>query len=150
MQIILDGMYVDQSILEQITPFDVETIEILKNVSNTAIYGSMGGGGVMIITTKRGGGDLGYSRYSPGIITYAPKGYYAVRQFYSPQYTPQNTDKSEDKRSTVYWNPHLPTPDGNGTFNFYNTDEPGTYRIVIEGINEEGHLARKVYTYQVK
>jgi len=150
MQIILDGMYVDANILDQITPFDVETIEILKNVSNTAIYGSMGGGGVMIITTKRGGGDLGYSRYSPGIITFGPKGYYAVRQFYSPQYTPENTDKSEDKRSTVYWNPHVPTPDGTGKFNFYNTDEPGTYRIVIEGINEEGHLARKVYTYQVK
>jgi hypothetical protein len=24
------------------------------------------------------------------------------------------------------------------------------YRIVIEGINDDGHLARKVYTYEVK
>jgi TonB-dependent SusC/RagA subfamily outer membrane receptor len=150
MQIIFDGMYVEPDFLDNITPFDVETIEVLKNVSNTAIYGSRGGGGVLIITTKRGGGDLSYSRYSPGIITYAPKGYYAVREFYSPQYTPENTDKNEDKRSTVYWTPHLPTTDGTAKFNFYNSDEPGNYRIVIEGINEEGHLARKVYTYQVK
>ena len=151
MQIIIDGMQVEPDFLDNITPFDVETIEVLKSVSNTAIYGSRGGGGILIITTKRGGGDLSYSRYSPGIITYAPKGYYPVRQFYSPQYTPENTDKNADRRSTVYWNPHLPTEaGGTAKFNFYNTDEPGTYRIVIEGINEEGHLARKVYTYEVK
>jgi TonB-dependent SusC/RagA subfamily outer membrane receptor len=150
MQIIFDGMYVEPDFLNNISPFDVETIEVLKNVSNTAIYGSRGGGGLLIITTKRGGGDLSYSRYSPGIITYAPKGYYAIREFYSPKYTPENIDKSEDKRSTVYWTPHLPTTDGSGKFNFYNTDEAGNYRIVIEGINEEGHLGRKVYTYQVK
>jgi TonB-dependent SusC/RagA subfamily outer membrane receptor len=151
MQIIIDGMYVEPDFLDNIQPFDVETIEILKNVGNTAIYGSRGGGGVLIITTKRGGGDLSYSRYSPGIITYAPKGYYAVRQFYSPQYTPADTDRNTDKRTTVYWTPHLAT-DANGTarFNFYNTDEPGTYRIVIEGINDDGHLARKVSTYEVK
>ncbi|CAM4257316.1 TonB-dependent outer membrane receptor, SusC/RagA subfamily, signature region [Pedobacter westerhofensis] len=150
MQIIFDGMYVEPDFLDNIQPFDVETIEVLKNAGNTAIYGSRGGGGVLIITTKRGGGDLSFSRYSPGIITYAPKGYYAVRQFYSPQYTPEHTDNNEDKRSTVYWNPHVATGDGLGKFNFYNTDEPGTYRIVIEGINEDGHIARKVYTYQVK
>ncbi|MGY0039865.1 hypothetical protein [Pedobacter sp. NJ-S-72] len=39
---------------------------------------------------------------------------------------------------------------GSAKFNFYNTDESGTYRVVIEGINAEGHLARKVYTYDVK
>lgn len=151
MQIILDGMYVEPDFMDNIQPFDVETIEILKNIGNTAIYGSRGSGGVIIITTKRGGGDLSYSRYSPGIITYAPKGYYAVREFYSPQYTPGNTLSGPDKRTTVYWNPHF-APDSNGIakFNFYNTDESGTYRVVIEGINVTGQLLRKVYTYEVK
>jgi TonB-dependent SusC/RagA subfamily outer membrane receptor len=151
MQIIVDGMYMEPDFLDNIQPFDVETIEVLKSAGNTAIYGSRGGGGVLIITTKRGGGDLNYTRYSPGIITYAPKGYYAVRQFYSPQYTPDHTEGGEDRRTTVYWNPHVPTDvNGAGKFNFYNTDEPGTYRVVIEGIDAEGHLARKVYTYEVK
>ncbi len=151
MQIIVDGMYMEPDFLDNIQPFDVETIEVLKRAGNTAIYGSRGGGGVLIITTIRGGGDLNYTRYSPGIITYAPKGYYAVRQFYSPQYTPDHTEGGEDRRTTVYWNPHVPTDvNGAGKFNFYNTDEPGTYRVVIEGIDAEGHLARKVYTYEVK
>ena len=151
MQIILDGIQLEPDFLANINPFDVETIEVLKSIGNTSIYGSRGGGGILLITTKRGGGDMSYSRYSPGIITYSPKGYYASRQFYSPQYTPQNTDRGQDRRSTVYWTPHLPTDtNGKATFNFYNTDEAGTYRIVIEGINDLGHLARKVYTYEVK
>lgn len=151
MQIIVDGMNMEPDYLNVITPFDVETIEILKSVGNTSIYGSRGGGGILLITTKRGGGDLSYNRYAPGIITYAPKGYYAIREFYSPQYTPENTIQGTDRRSTVYWNPHVPADaQGKGKFNFYNTDEPGTYRIVIEGINADGQLARKVYTYEVK
>lgn len=151
MQVILDGVYVEPDFLDNIQPTDVETIEVLKSIGNTAIYGSRGAGGILLITTKRGGGDLGYSRYAPGIVTYAPKGYYSVRQFYSPQYTPGSTVNGEDRRTTVFWTPHLPTgADGTAKFNFYNTDESGIYRVVIEGINDDGHLARKVYTYEVK
>ncbi|WP_442589867.1 TonB-dependent receptor plug domain-containing protein [Pedobacter sp. AW31-3R] len=151
MQIILDGMNIEADFLSSIQPVDVETIEVLKNINNTAIYGSRGSGGVLIITTKRGGGDMSYSRYSPGIVTYVPKGYYAAREFYSPKYTPENTSPGLDNRSTVFWTPHVPTDiNGTGKFNFYNTDEPGKYRVVIEGINSAGHLARKVYTYEVK
>lgn len=151
MSIVLDGMQVGSDFMDNITVQDIETIEVLKSIGNTAIYGSQGAGGVLVITTKRGGGDMSYSRYSPGIITYAPKGYFAERQFYSPQYTPGNTIAGEDRRTTVFWTPHVLTDaDGKAKLSFYNTDQPGTYRIVIEGINDEGHLARKVYTYEVK
>ena len=37
-----------------INPSDIESIEILKDASATAIYGSRGANGVVIITTKRG------------------------------------------------------------------------------------------------
>ena len=40
--------------LADIDPNDIETIEILKGASAAAIYGSRAGGGVVIITTKRG------------------------------------------------------------------------------------------------
>ncbi|WP_158796609.1 TonB-dependent receptor plug domain-containing protein [Pedobacter sp. L105] len=156
MEVILDGVPMadpDQRLpgpLKDINTADVETVEILKSTAYTAIYGSQGGAGVIIITTKRGG-DTSYSKDAPGIISYRPKGYYAIRQFYSPQYTPENKDQGTDQRSTVYWNPHISTAaDGTAKFNFYNTDQTGTYRIVIEGINNEGHLARNVYTYEVK
>lgn len=41
--------------LNSINPSDIERIEILKDASATAIYGSRGANGVVLITTKRGG-----------------------------------------------------------------------------------------------
>mgnify|MGYP000156989773 FL=1 len=38
----------------QINPSDIETVDVLKDASSTAIYGSAGANGVVIITTKRG------------------------------------------------------------------------------------------------
>jgi TonB-linked SusC/RagA family outer membrane protein len=40
--------------LNTINPQDIESIEILKDASSTAIYGSRGANGVVLITTKRG------------------------------------------------------------------------------------------------
>mgnify|MGYP002240236792 CR=1 FL=1 len=40
--------------LSTINPSDIESIEILKDASATAIYGSRGANGVVLITTKRG------------------------------------------------------------------------------------------------
>lgn len=42
------------SALSTINPNDIESIEILKDASATAIYGSRGANGVVIITTKKG------------------------------------------------------------------------------------------------
>lgn len=150
MAIYLDGMQVESDFLDNIIPADIESVEVLRSASYTSVYGSNGGGGVLIITTKRGGGNLNYNTYAPGIVTYSPRGYAAGRQFYSPKYDAQNTNTNPDLRSTVYWNPHLITDaTGKGTFNFYNTDEPGEYRVVLEGVDGNGNIARTVYTYQV-
>lgn len=40
--------------INDINPSDIESIEILKDASSTAIYGSRGSNGVVIVTTKRG------------------------------------------------------------------------------------------------
>lgn len=46
--------------LSFINPHDIESIEVLKDASATAIYGSRGANGVVIITTKRG--EKGYDQ----------------------------------------------------------------------------------------
>ncbi len=45
--------------LSAINPNDIESIEILKDASATAIYGSRGANGVVLITTKRGRSGAG-------------------------------------------------------------------------------------------
>ena len=37
-----------------INPYDIESIKVLKNPSETSIYGIRGGNGVVVITTKKG------------------------------------------------------------------------------------------------
>lgn len=46
--------------LSFINPHDIQSIEVLKDASATAIYGSRGANGVVIITTKRG--EAGYEQ----------------------------------------------------------------------------------------
>ena len=52
--------------LNSLNPADIESIEILKDASATAIYGSRGSNGVVLITTKKGAGGklkIGYNTY---------------------------------------------------------------------------------------
>lgn len=61
--------------LSTINPSDIESIEVLKDVSATAIYGSRGANGVILITTKKG--KLGKAsvnyRYSAGFDVVSKK-----------------------------------------------------------------------------
>lgn len=154
MQLIVDGIYVEGDFLATIPPMNVASVEVLRTIGNTAIYGSRGGGGVLIITTKRGG-EYNYNAsqmYSPGIITYTPKGFYQARVFYAPKYDDPKTNVAiADLRSTIHWVPNLVTnKEGNASFEYYNAGSKGTYRVVVEGINDEGYLGRQVYRYEVK
>jgi TonB-linked SusC/RagA family outer membrane protein len=49
---IVDG--IQYSNVQDINPNDIESMEVLKDAASTAIYGSRGANGVIIITTKRG------------------------------------------------------------------------------------------------
>ena len=50
----LGGIESSLNPLATINPNDIESVEVLKDVSATAIYGSRGANGVIIVTTKRG------------------------------------------------------------------------------------------------
>lgn len=51
---VVDGIVWEGGALDAISPNDIETIDVLKDASSTAIYGTRGSNGVIIITTKRG------------------------------------------------------------------------------------------------
>jgi TonB-linked SusC/RagA family outer membrane protein len=51
--VVVDGIQGDMSLLNQVPPSEIATIDILKDASATAIYGSRGAPGVLIVTTKR-------------------------------------------------------------------------------------------------
>lgn len=53
-QVVNSGGISDISPLSTINPEDIESVDVLKDASSTAIYGSRGANGVVLITTKRG------------------------------------------------------------------------------------------------
>jgi TonB-dependent SusC/RagA subfamily outer membrane receptor len=55
---VIDGIYIEpgrNGSLKGIVPNDIESIEVLKDVSETAMYGVRGAHGVIVIKTKRSG-----------------------------------------------------------------------------------------------
>ena len=55
---VVDGVPMDEGFdLQQLNPQDIESIEVLKDASSSAIYGSRGANGVIIITCKKGNDD---------------------------------------------------------------------------------------------
>jgi hypothetical protein len=136
---------VSEALDGSILPEDVAKIEVIR--TNQAMVNFLGGPGVLIITR------LGFTRkqYNPNVVNMAPKGFNKVREFYSPKYDkPGDADNLPDYRTTIYWDPRIKTDaSGNSTISFYNADGPGSYKVVVEGINAAGELGRQVYRYTV-
>jgi len=156
MLVVLDGVMLgsdESSTIDAIDVNDIETIEVLKSANATA-YGVRGAAGVLIITTRRGS-DLGdpISKVSTQrLLATSPKGFYKAREFYSPKYDHiENHFGRKDLRTTIYWNPELVTDkNGDASFDYYNADGTGNYRVVIEGIDDKGNIGRTVYRYKVQ
>ena len=74
---VVDGIAIDgqtngnSTALSTINPSDIVSMEVLKDASATAIYGSRASNGVVLITTKRG---------QTGRPTISYEGYYAIQQ----------------------------------------------------------------------
>lgn len=56
---VIDGQFFETDVLSMINSADIESISVLKDASSTAIYGSRGANGVIIITTKSGESEGG-------------------------------------------------------------------------------------------
>jgi hypothetical protein len=151
MQVVLDGMYIEGDQLSMINPVDIQSIEVLRNVGYTAIYGSYGGNGLIIITSKTGRDAI--QSYTPkGIVTVQPKGFNLNRTFYKPVYEINSENQLQrDLRTTIHWEPNIVTnSEGKATFDFYTSDEKGTYLIILEGLDLQGRLIRKTVPLEVR
>ena len=84
---------------------------------------------------------------------YPSGGYQEPVAFYSPKYDKGNKDNAliPDFRSTLYWNPSLQTDSsGECDFLFYSADKATTYKVVIEGLTEEGEMVYETREFEIK
>lgn len=135
--IVLDGM-IFYGAMADINPNDIESIDVLKDASSTAIYGSKGSAGVVMITTKRGNTDkpiinvstkLGIanvrsmpSETGPDQYIQRRADYFKTNNFFIP-----DGDKSK-KGLGYYDNPeHLPTGVSKEDWAAYDPSFSGDY-----------------------
>jgi len=67
---VVDGVPIVDGV-NQINPNDIETVNVLKDASDTAIYGNRGANGVILITTKKG-------KQGKTVVEYS--GYYGIQK----------------------------------------------------------------------
>ncbi len=102
--------------LNDINPNDIANMEILKDASATAIYGSRGAGGVILITTKRG-------KIGKPVLSY--DGYYgatAIRGKYNAFNGPEYAQFKQDAAT-------------------YNRNAPGTSGYVLTQLEKDALAA---------
>lgn len=141
---LLDNIPVDAATLGQVSPRDVESIEVFKDPSRTAIFGSQGANGAIAVYTKTGAGLSSTSVGGTLVTKYG--GYALPREFYSPKYDEKSPATAvTDKRATLFWNPLISTDaSGKASVEFYNSDSASKHLVVIEGMDSFGRLGRLV------
>jgi hypothetical protein len=99
-----------------------------------------GASGAIAIYTKKGA-DLKTS--VRGLNNALLTGYTAYKEFYHPDYI-ANPSKTSDLRTTLYWNPYVLTDKHNkvAKISFFNNDITTRFRVIVEGVNADGKLAR--------
>jgi TonB-linked SusC/RagA family outer membrane protein len=75
--VVLDGVPVNATYLNSINPNDIQSVNVLKGASASALYGNDASNGVLVISTKRGAGNVPVIKISNTTtfeqISYLPK-----------------------------------------------------------------------------
>lgn len=109
--VVLDGIPWEGT-LNDINPDDIASVDILKDASSTAIYGSRGANGVILLTSKKG-------RNGETRVTYS--GYYGIGKVADP-FPVFNSAEYQSMRNISTWGAGYQPEEIKGMANGRNTD----------------------------
>ena len=147
--VVVDGVQGNLDLLNQVPPSEIATVDILKDASATAIYGSRGAPGVIIITTKKsvaGRTSVEYTENSS--LDVIPK---KLHQLNAAEWTAeakaQGVDASANHGSNTNWYDLL-TRNGytqNHTLAFGGGAQGFNYRASLTAISQSGVVINSNY-----
>jgi hypothetical protein len=138
----LDEMQVTANTMRTMPMVNVAMIKVFRPGTISAIGGGAGGS---VAVYSRKGKDKIVDPNIKGLDQATIVGYSPVKQFFSPDYSVKSDlDDISDVRTTLYWNPNvlLDKTNPNMTINFFNNDVTRKFRVVLEGMNEDGKITR--------
>ncbi len=121
----VEGNVQSSNTLNTINPNDIESIEILKDASATAIYGARGANGVVLITTKRG--KAGRSKVS-------------LESYVGTQKLDRQVDVLNLREYAAYYNSN----------NFNAIEEFQDLDLLGEGTNWQEEIFRRAFNYNTQ
>lgn len=145
--VLVDGVPVlDVDDIMRMNPLRVRKLEVV-----TRIYylGPSRFSGIVSYTTYQG--DLGEVTLDPRSVSLNYEGLQIKRKFLEPAYPrTQAPTRMPDQRHALHWDPEITLDDrGTATVQFYTSDVPGLYRIVVEGLNDQGYAGSKTLMFTV-
>lgn len=132
--------------IDFINPNDIESIDILKDASATAIYGSRGANGVIIVTTKKGKNGKFTLSYNTAITT--EKIHENARMMTAGEYIDYRRWGKFYANQSGTATPDKPTPD-NDKLMFLESADPSAWANIDKGYakNPDGSYARNGADY---
>lgn len=146
---VIDG-FIGGGDLNTINPSDIESIEVLKDASATAIYGSRGANGVILITTKRGARERGFgASFNTFVGFQSPVGrldllngpeFAEYRNEYAeflgnaPPFPNVNEVANTDWQDVLFRN----VPISDQTLTIFNNSENSNYYVSLNYLNQDG------------
>jgi hypothetical protein len=147
--ILIDGapIFDIDKFINNYDPLKIYKLEVVKR---KYIYGYKSFDGILNFTTYNG--DLAGFELDPNAVVLDYEGLQLERQFYSPKY--QNGEQTishlPDFRNLLYWAPELKTNIlGKLQTDFYTSDLPGKYAIMLQGIDSTGLIGSQVLFFEV-
>jgi TonB-linked SusC/RagA family outer membrane protein len=162
---IIDGLPMEKEGLDYLNANDVESIEVLKDASSAAIYGTRGANGVIIITTKQGKKGQGFQ------VSY--DGYYGIQNpwrklemLHAGQYMDiineagendgrSNPFFSDAARDSITWSTdwqdemyYYNAPKISHTFSLIGSSDKSTYSSSLSYYSQDGIVARNKSNFE--
>lgn len=144
----VDGIPTYFEFVKMMNSEDIKSIIISNQSGNGVTYlGSVPTSGAIIITTHTGNGVQKNVR---GLKNTYVQGYQEEAEFYHPKYNvtvPKDLEERDD-RITLFWDPNIDLSSEGETLEFWTNDISSNYRIVIEGISEDGNTFTHTQTFR--
>ncbi|TGD79407.1 hypothetical protein [Hymenobacter wooponensis] len=147
--VLLDGVPVFN--INKIMAMDPLKIQKLEVMTSNYFQGAARYNGIVSYSTYKG--DLAGFELNPRALIQEYEGLQYQREFYSPSYASaeEKQRRLPDMRNLLYWNPEVNTTSaGPTTLEFYTSDQPGTYVVVVQGLSADGLSGSTRFQFEVK
>ncbi len=135
--LLMDGIPVFDT--DRIIHFDPLKVQRTDVVNRMYYLGPLAFPGIVSYSTYTH--DLAGFEVDPRALILAYDGTLAQRDFYAPAYDKalKNSRRLPDLRNLMYWSPSVSIVPGKETvLDFYTSDQPGSYKIVVQGLSANG------------